>query len=200
MIGMGDEIKRLLNKNKANKDSSVENKASDADPKNNIIQAKKQSTEVKPQPLKLTPVKTVLASLLIVLAGTLTGFGLSRVTGSGSTQSSQVGSIDQATGQIVEGEVRVGDSLGSDNRDGDQAEGVLQVGGINGEGSHRILRPGGADQTVYLTSSVVDLNLLEGHKVRVWGDTFAAQTAGWLMDVVSLEVLELDAPLPFEEE
>jgi hypothetical protein len=42
---------------------------------------------------------------------------------------------------------------------------------------------------VYLTSSTVDLSPFVGKKVRVWGQTFTGQKAGWLMDVGLVEVL-----------
>jgi hypothetical protein len=71
----------------------------------------------------------------------------------------------------------------------DTAEGKLEKGGLNGEGSHHLVRPGGESQTVYLTSSIVDLDKFVGSKVKIWGETFAAQKAGWLMDVGRLEVL-----------
>lgn len=72
----------------------------------------------------------------------------------------------------------------------DQAEGVLEEGGINGEGTHHLVREGGPSQNVYLTSSVVDLDQFVGKKVQVWGETFAAQKAGWLMDVGRVRVVE----------
>jgi len=72
----------------------------------------------------------------------------------------------------------------------DSAEGDLEKGGVNGEGSHHLTRPGGESQNVYLTSSIIDLDQFVGRKVKVWGETFAAQKAGWLMDVGKLEVLE----------
>ena len=62
------------------------------------------------------------------------------------------------------------------------------------------MRPGGPSQNVYLTSSVVDLNLFVDHKVQIWGESFAAHKAGWLMDVGRVKILELNAPKPFEEE
>lgn len=71
----------------------------------------------------------------------------------------------------------------------DVAEGVLQKGGIEGEGQYHLKRPGGESQNVYLTSSVVDLSKYVGIKVKVWGQTNAAQKAGWLMDVGRVEVL-----------
>lgn len=72
----------------------------------------------------------------------------------------------------------------------DVAEGKLERGGVDGEGSHHLVRPGGESQNVYLTSSVINLEDFLGRKVRVWGETFAAQKAGWLMDVGRLEVLK----------
>lgn len=72
----------------------------------------------------------------------------------------------------------------------DIAEGELTSGGIDGEGSHHLVREGGESQYVYLTSSIIDLDQFTGKKVKVWGQTFEAQTAGWLMDVGRLEILE----------
>lgn len=72
----------------------------------------------------------------------------------------------------------------------DSAEGKLEKGGIDGEGSHHLIRPGGESQTVYLTSSVIDLDKFSGRRVKVWGETFSAKKAGWLMDVGKLKVLE----------
>ncbi|MFH1827236.1 MAG: hypothetical protein ABH812_02245 [bacterium] len=71
----------------------------------------------------------------------------------------------------------------------DKAEGSLKKGGIEGEGNFHLERSGGESQNVYLTSSTVDLSKFIGKKVRVWGQTFTAQKAGWLMDVGYLEVL-----------
>lgn len=70
----------------------------------------------------------------------------------------------------------------------DTTEGVLKEGGIEGEGQFHLVRPGGESQNVYLTSSLVDLSLFVDKKVKVWGQTQKAQTAGWLMDVGRVEV------------
>lgn len=70
----------------------------------------------------------------------------------------------------------------------DTAEGVMTKGGIDGEGQFHLVRPGGDSQNVYMTSSLVDLSLFIGKKVKVWGQTQKAQTAGWLMDVGRVEV------------
>jgi len=72
----------------------------------------------------------------------------------------------------------------------DTATGVLESGGLDGEGTHKLTREGGPSQTVYLTSSVLDLDQFVGKKVQVWGETFTGQKAGWLMDVGRIKVLE----------
>lgn len=72
----------------------------------------------------------------------------------------------------------------------DSAEGILREGGIDSEGSHHLERPGGDSQNVYLTSSSVALDNYIGKKVKVWGQTFSSEKAGWLMDVGRLELLE----------
>lgn len=72
----------------------------------------------------------------------------------------------------------------------DKAEGTLKEGGIDGEGNFHLVRPGGESQNVYLTSTTVDLSQYIGKKVRVWGETFAAEKAGWLMDVGLVEILK----------
>ena len=72
----------------------------------------------------------------------------------------------------------------------DSADGVLREGGIDGEGNFHLERPGGESQNVYLTSTTVDLSLYIGKKVKVWGQTFTGEKAGWLMDVGSVETLK----------
>lgn len=72
----------------------------------------------------------------------------------------------------------------------DSAEGILEEGGINGEGTHRLVRPGGESQNVYLTSTVIDLQSFVGKKVKIWGETISAKKAGWLMDVGKVKVIE----------
>jgi len=72
----------------------------------------------------------------------------------------------------------------------DTAIGVLEKGGMDGEGTHHLIREGGPSQTVYLTSSILDLDQFEGRKIQIWGETFKAQKAGWLMDVGRVKILE----------
>lgn len=72
----------------------------------------------------------------------------------------------------------------------DSAEGVVEAGGLEGEGSHKLIREGGPSQTAYLVSSVIDLDEYVGKRVRVWGQTMAAKKVSWLMDVGKIERLE----------
>jgi len=71
----------------------------------------------------------------------------------------------------------------------DTAQGTLEKGGVDGEGSHHLTRAGGPSQTAYLVSSVVDLDQYVGKKVKVWGQTLAAKNVSWLMDVGKIEIL-----------
>ena len=59
----------------------------------------------------------------------------------------------------------------------DTAIGVIQKGGTDGEGTHQLIRTGGPSQTVTLISSVIDLDQYVGKKVKVYGQTLAAQKA-----------------------
>lgn len=72
----------------------------------------------------------------------------------------------------------------------DTATGVIEAGGLSGEGTHKLVRDGGPSQTVYLISSVVDLSTFVGKKVEVWGETQKATKVSWLMDVGRVKLLE----------
>ncbi|MBI4034827.1 MAG: hypothetical protein HY381_00335 [Candidatus Chisholmbacteria bacterium] len=134
----------------------------------------------------------VVITIIVIAAGVGSGYGLAQKFGGG------VGGIKSAAEAAQTG-IQVGDVVGSADEKTfkDDAIGVLDQGGIDGEGSHRLYREGGESQNAYLTSSVVDLDQFVGHKVQVWGETFAAQKAGWLMDVGRVKVLELNAEKPF---
>lgn len=88
--------------------------------------------------------------------------------------------------QLTKGTIEGSDDLKTFK---DSAEGVLQTGGVEGEGQFHLVRPGGESQNVYLTSSIVDLSKYLKQKIKVNGQTQTAQTAGWLMDVGRVEVL-----------
>ena len=110
-----------------------------------------------------------------VIIGTVLGFGFSRFNkktvknGDTKTAAQSAGVVDKKTFK-------------------DSAEGVLREGGIDGEGNFHLERSGGVSQNVYLTSTTVDLSGYIGKKVKVWGQTFQAEKAGWLMDVGSVEM------------
>jgi len=140
----------------------------------------------------------IILSIVAVAAGAATGYG-------GFKLKSKSGSLLPSPSNLQrvaeEGQIKVGDIFGVKDEETfkDSAEGYLEIGGINGEGSHKITRPGGVSQTVYLTSSITDLDQFDGMEVKVWGETFKGQKAGWLMDVGRIEVLDTDGQAPSEE-
>lgn len=71
----------------------------------------------------------------------------------------------------------------------DCATGMIEKEGLNGEGTHKLIREGGPSQTAYLISSVVDMDQYVGAKVKVCGQTMQAKKVSWLMDVGRLETL-----------
>ena len=124
-----------------------------------------------------------LVFLLVVMIFLGIGSGFLIAKGSAISTSS--------SGEITKSDIQKGKTFGvSDTATfKDEAEGTLKEGGIEGEGQYHLERPGGETQYVYLTSSVVDLGLVKGRKIKVWGQTQKAQHAPWLMDVGKVEVL-----------
>jgi hypothetical protein len=117
--------------------------------------------------------------------GGLTGYVLSSKGGATTGSTLDSGTVDSA--KITKGTI-VGSSDTKTFKD--IVSGTLKNGGINGEGQFHLVREGGDSQNVYLTSSSVDLSKFVDKKIKVWGQTQAAQYAGWLMDVGRVEVLE----------
>lgn len=117
--------------------------------------------------------------IVLIILGVITGYFLS-----GRTSQSLVSSGRQD--QVINTDTAAGVTDLKDFKD--SAEGKLEKGGIDGEGTHSLIREGGPSQTVYLFSSIVDLDEFTGKNVKVWGETFAAEKAGWLMDVGKIEV------------
>ena len=72
----------------------------------------------------------------------------------------------------------------------DGATGLITAGGVNGEGTHTLIRPGGDDQKAALTSSVVDLDLFVDKQVEIKGETNVSQKAGWFLDVGTIKIVE----------
>lgn len=102
------------------------------------------------------------------------------------------GSGGLASGRVSQEEIKKGEEFGLKDEQAfkDTAVGVLKEGGVDGEGTHHLEREGGVSQNVYLTSSVLDLQQFVDRKIQIWGETFAAQKAGWFMDVGKLKVLD----------
>jgi hypothetical protein len=118
--------------------------------------------------------------VVLVILGITTGYLLSR---GGPT--SKTGTTETSATGTTPGSKAVGSSDSQTFKD--FAEGTLGKGGLGAEGTHNLVRDGGPSQTVYLISSVVDLDLFDGKKVKVWGQTMAAKKAPWLMDVGKVE-------------
>ena len=135
------------------------------------------------KPKKPSKIFSLLLLVFIAGLGILTGYLIFQKTQLSVTPVN----INNSTEKI-----KKGTTIGSSDEKTfkDEAEGKLVSGGIDGEGSHHLERPGGESKNVYLTSSVIDLDKYLNHQIKVWGETFSAQKAGWLMDVGKLEVLE----------
>jgi len=135
---------------------------------------------------KSFPKKIIIVGLVVLVVG----LGIS--TGFLLAGRGEVAVAPGGTGVVEESKIVKGAEFGFQEASTftDTATGVLETGGIDGEGTHKLLREGGPSQTVYLTSSVLDLDQFEGRKIQIWGETNKAQKAGWLMDVGRIKVLE----------
>jgi len=121
-------------------------------------------------------VKIFVVYLVLILLGIASGYGVYAFKTNGTAR---LGGRDF---QVVKTATEEGIKDASNFKD--QAEGnlVANDGKITNEGAF-ILKRGDASQNVYLTSAVVDLSKYENKKVHVWGNTYKGQSAGWLMDV-----------------
>lgn len=141
----------------------------------------------------------ILICVIALAAGAGTGFGAFKLKAQkDANRGQELGNIEE----VAEGQIKKGDVFGVQDESTfkDSAQGYLELGGIDGEGSHKLLRPGGVSQTVYLTSTVTNLDKLVGMEVKVWGETYKGQKAGWLMDVGKVEVIDPQAEPPVEAE
>lgn len=126
--------------------------------------------------------KTIGVLVALVVLGAASGFGLYVWQTKGTTR------LAGKNVEVVQRANEEGVKDASTFRD--TTTGTLQVndGKITKEGTHVLVR-GDASQNAYLTSSVIDLDKYVGKKVQVWGETFKGQTAGWLMDVGRIKVI-----------
>ncbi len=139
--------------------------------------------------------KFIIFAVIAILAGTLTGYGSSRLNKKANLGQ---GNVAQTAGEVST--IKVGDFFGVTDKDtfSDSTQGYLEKGGVDGEGSHRLLREGGESQTVALTSSVTDLDDFVGMEIKIWGETNKAQKSGWFMDVGRVEIVAIEAEAPLQ--
>lgn len=126
----------------------------------------------------------IILVLVMLVTGAGAGFALSRVSSRSKAQ------VDGAstTHAVINTSTEVGST--DTKTFGDSAKGQLQKGGLGTEGTHKLIRDGGPSQTVYLVSSLVDLDNYVGKTVEVFGQTLKAQKAPWLMDVGRIKLAE----------
>jgi len=134
------------------------------------------------QPTTVPLTSFFLLILLVAIFGVTIGYGASKFLNKPNT------SLNKNAGKSIQTDTSAG--ISDKKTFKDTSEGVLREGGIDGEGNFHLERPGGKSQNVYLTSSTVDLSLYLNKKVRVQGETFNAQKAGWLMDVGLVEIIK----------
>lgn len=128
--------------------------------------------------------KTLMMFVGFIVVGVLTGFLVSMVTQASSGNNAKISTSNKE-------DVVKSAGIADKKTFKDSAEGTIRDGGHeSGEGSFHMERPGGEDQTVYLTSSTIDMSEYVGKKVRVYGETFSSQHVGWLMDVGYIEELK----------
>lgn len=126
----------------------------------------------------------------VLVLGTVLGFGVAQLTGGASAAVAEADSPDATVEEGKTEDGKAAKSAGIKDKElfPDEAKGKLKKGGLDGEGSYHLERPGGESQYVYLTSTTIDLAPYVGKKVKVNGKTFAGQKVGWLMDVGYIEI------------
>ncbi|MBU1000819.1 hypothetical protein KKE78_05520 [Patescibacteria group bacterium] len=142
------------------------------------LKTKFQENITKPFYKTENPIRLILGVVVVALVlGTLTGYILSTKSSDGLKSAAL--------------STRTPESAQQDTRTfKDFAEGTIEVKllpteGEYTEGTHSLIREGAV--SVALTSSVVDLSLFEGKKVKIFGETQKALKEGWLMDVGKVE-------------
>lgn len=124
----------------------------------------------------------ILGGLAVVLAGVGTAYLISTKLMGGGPSSSKVApgaKVSSTEAGMLAGDVKY-----------DTAIGDLKEGGIDNEGTHHIERDNMPSHSVYLTSSVIDLQSFVGKKVEIWGVTHASKKAPWLMEVSKIKIVE----------
>jgi len=146
-------------------------------------------------PLQETPKIAVSWPLIIIIISVAlaSGFFISRFVKVSSTSVATIDSLTKnSTDSISDAtQLEIGKVYGNTAKTfKDTATGVIEKGNINGEGTHILVREGGASQRASLTSSAVDLDLFVGKKVEIKGETNASTKTSWLLDVGSIKILQ----------
>jgi hypothetical protein len=142
-----------------------------------------KSFSTKPSLRKNTSL--IVGTLAVIVAGVATGWFLS---GQSFAETGEEKMTETSRGVEVS-DTEAGFEDESAFSEEQSPEGVLEEGGIEGEGTHHLDRGLGEDKYVYLTSTVIDLQSFVGKKVKVWGETLSGIQAGWLMDVGKIKVI-----------
>jgi hypothetical protein len=123
----------------------------------------------------------VIGALLVVVVGVGTAWTLSKSMFGGASGSAAAPGVKVTSTEagVLDPKIKY-----------DTATGILQTGGIGNEGTYHLVREGGTQHYVYLTSSVVDLSTFVNKNVQVWGETLASKKAPWLMDVAKIQVTQ----------
>lgn len=142
-----------------------------------------KEVQMKPKKDKKGMMLNILIAVAVVVAGVGTGWLLS---GKSLAKSSTPKVEKQEGVKVNDKEAGVTD----ESMFPDEAEGILEKGGIEGEGTHHLVREGGESKWVYMSSTVIDMTPFEGKTVHVWGQTLSGKKAGWLMDVGKIKVID----------
>jgi len=130
-------------------------------------------------------IKIIIGAVFVLMIGLgiFTGYMISGKKPASKGSSSTAAAGPTATGKNVFGSADAKTFT-------DSATGILEKDGINGEGTHKLIREGGPSQTACLVSSVLDLDQFVGKKIKVTSKTMDPKKCPWFMDVGRIEVLE----------
>lgn len=131
---------------------------------------------------------------IIIILAVVSGFWASRfwpISKAGIVSTLTQQNVTSAENIKSADDLVVGKSYGDTGKTfTDTATGTLIKGGINGEGTHTLERPGGKTQNAALTSSTLDLDLFVDKKVEIKGETNSSTKAGWFLDVGIIKIVE----------
>lgn len=126
--------------------------------------------------------KLITVSVLIVLVGSVVGFGLSR---SKVVKASKEGSISP---ELIKTSIEAG------YKDTKLFEsivtGTVKKGGLFGDGTHTLVQDSNPKNPAALLSSVVDLDEYVDKHVQIWGRSQKGLKAAWLLEVGRVKILE----------